>query len=101
MARYILHRLLILLPVLILVSVFCFSLLHLIPGDPIDFMFSDEDLDDAAKEALRQMIGLITQRTNLSKAQAYSLCSLTADLRVTQIVNGNKGIHAIIPKSVI
>ena len=64
-------------------------------------MAFDEDLDDAAKEALRQMIGLITQRTNLSKAQAYSLCSLTADLRVTQIVNGNKGIHAIIPKSVI
>jgi acetamidase/formamidase len=60
-----------------------------------------EDLDDAAKEALRQMILLITQRTNLSRAQAYSLCSLAADLRVTQIVNGNKGIHAIIPKSVI
>jgi acetamidase/formamidase len=47
------------------------------------------------------MILLITQRTNLSRAQAYSLCSLAADLRVTQIVNGNKGIHAIIPKSVI
>ena len=64
-------------------------------------MAFDEDLDDAAKEALRQMIFLITQRTNLSRAQAYSLCSLAADLRVTQIVNGNKGIHAIIPKSVI
>ena len=64
-------------------------------------MAFDEDLDNAAKEALRQMILLITQRTNLSRAQAYSLCSLAADLRVTQIVNGNKGIHAIIPKSVI
>ena len=64
-------------------------------------MAFDEDLDDAAKEAFRQMIFLITQRTNLSRAQAYSLCSLAADLRVTQIVNGNKGIHAIIPKSVI
>jgi acetamidase/formamidase len=64
-------------------------------------MAFDEDLDDAAKEALRQMISLITQRTNLSRAQAYSLCSLAADLRVTQIVNGNKGIHAILPKSVI
>ncbi|MBT5047343.1 MAG: ABC transporter permease [Rhodospirillaceae bacterium] len=47
MQRYILHRILVLIPVLILVSIFCFSLLHLIPGDPIDFMFSDEDLDDA------------------------------------------------------
>tara|TARA_B100001123_G_C15190973_1_gene979364 strand:- start:225 stop:1175 length:951 start_codon:yes stop_codon:yes gene_type:complete len=52
MARYILHRLLILMPVLILVSMFCFSLLHLIPGDPIDFMFSDEDLDDAETRAM-------------------------------------------------
>ena len=39
-------------PVLILVSMFCFSLLHLIPGDPIDFMFSDEDLDDAETRAM-------------------------------------------------
>ena len=59
MARYILHRLLILLPVLILVSVFCFSLLHLIPGDPIDFMFSDEDLDDAeTRQMLEKALGL-------------------------------------------
>ena len=61
----------------------------------------DEDLDDAAKEALRQMIILITQRTNLSKSQAYSLCSLAADLRVTQIVNGNKGVHVMLPKTVL
>ena len=64
-------------------------------------MAFDEDLDDAAKEALRQMITLITQRTNLSKSQAYSLCSLAADLRVTQIVNGNKGIHVMLPKVVL
>ena len=47
------------------------------------------------------MITLITQRTNLSKSQAYSLCSLAADLRVTQIVNGNKGIHVMLPKVVL
>jgi len=64
-------------------------------------MAFDEDLDDAAKEALRQMIGLITARTNLNRAQAYSLCSLAADLRVTQIVNGNKGVHVVLPKSAL
>ena len=64
-------------------------------------MAFDEDLDDAAKEALRQMIILITQRTNLSKSQAYSLSSLAADLRVTQIVNGNKGVHVMLPKTVL
>ena len=69
--------------------------------DAIISMAFDEDLDDAAKEALRQMLDIITDRTNLSKSQAYSLCSLAADLRVTQIVNGNKGIHVILPKSVL
>jgi acetamidase/formamidase len=64
-------------------------------------MAFDEDLDDAAKEALRQMIALIVARTNLNRAQAYALCSLAADLRVTQIVNGNKGIHVILPKSAL
>ena len=63
-------------------------------------MAFDEDLDDAAKEALRQMIRLICERSNLSREQAYTLCSLACDLRVTQIVNGNKGIHAMLPKTV-
>ena len=64
-------------------------------------MAFDEDLDDAAKEALRQMIALIVSRTNLNRAQAYALCSLAADLRVTQIVNGNKGVHVVLPKSAL
>ena len=51
MRQYIIRRLLTLIPVLILVSIFCFSLLHLIPGDPIDFMFSDDDLDDELVDA--------------------------------------------------
>jgi acetamidase/formamidase len=28
------------------------------------------------------------------------LCSLAADLRVTQVVDGTKGIHAMIAKSI-
>ena len=47
------------------------------------------------------MIRLITQKTNLSKTQAYSLCSLAADLRVTQMVNGNKGVHVMLPKTAL
>ncbi|MBH69034.1 MAG: amidase [Rhodospirillaceae bacterium] len=70
------------------------------PSHYISMAF-DEDLDDAAKEALRQMIRLITQKTNLSKTQAYSLCSLAADLRVTQMVNGNKGVHVMLPKTAL
>ncbi len=44
----------------------------------------DHDLDDAAKEALRDMIRLISAKTGLSAADAYMLCSLQADLHVTR-----------------
>ncbi len=57
----------------------------------------DEDLDDAAKQALRAMISLIRQRTNLSAEDAYTLCSVAGDLIVTQMVDGNKGIHVMLP----
>ena len=61
----------------------------------------DPDLDICAKNALREMIGLITERTRLSREEAYMLCSLAADLRVTQTVNGNKGIHCMLPKTLV
>ena len=61
----------------------------------------DQDLDDAAKEALRDMIRLISTKTGLSAADAYMLCSLQADLHVTQTVDGNKGIHCMIEKKLI
>jgi acetamidase/formamidase len=58
----------------------------------------DEDLDDAAKTALRQMITLIGERMGLGREDAYMFCSLAVDMRVTQLVDGNKGIHAMLPK---
>jgi acetamidase/formamidase len=61
----------------------------------------DPDLDDAAKHALRDMIKLIGELTDLSATRAYTLCSLACDLRVTQLVDGNKGIHAMLPRSAL
>jgi acetamidase/formamidase len=58
----------------------------------------DEDLDDAAKTALRRMIALIGERMGLGAEDAYMFCSLAVDMRVTQLVDGNKGIHAMLPK---
>jgi len=55
--------------------------------------------DDAAKQAVREMVKHICDRTNLSRNQAYMLCSLAGNLRVTQLVDGNKGIHMLLPKS--
>ena len=61
-------------------------------------MAFDPDLDDAVVIALRDMIKLICARTGLSREDAYTLCSLAADLRVTQVVNGSKGIHCMLEK---
>lgn len=61
-------------------------------------MAFDPDLDDCAVIALRQMIDLVCARTRLDRYQAYALLSLAADLRVTQVVNGNKGIHVMLDK---
>lgn len=61
----------------------------------------NEDLDQAARQALREMITLICERTNLDRPEAYALCSLAADFRVTQLVDGNKGIHGMLPKTAL
>ncbi len=61
----------------------------------------NEDLDDAAKEAVLEMVDRICERTSLTRNQAYMLCSVAADVRVTQLVDGNKGIHVMLPKTVL
>ena len=53
------------------------------------------------KKALREMIGLITSRTNLSAADAYQFCSLAVDFHVTQTVNGEKGVHGLLKKGLL
>ncbi|WP_296997007.1 MULTISPECIES: acetamidase/formamidase family protein [unclassified Thalassospira] len=56
------------------------------------------DLDEAARQAVREMVRLVTERSELNRNQAYMLCSLVADLHVTQLVDIVKGIHMIMPK---
>jgi acetamidase/formamidase len=64
-------------------------------------MAMHEDLDRCAENALRDMIVLITERTGISREDAYMLCSLAGDLRITQTVNGNKGVHMMLDKSLL
>jgi acetamidase/formamidase len=59
------------------------------------------DLDEALKRALREMIAFITARANISAVQAYKLCSLAVDFHVTQSVNGEKGVHGMLAKSLV
>ena len=60
-----------------------------------------EDLDRCVEMALRDMIVWIVERTGLSREDAYMLCSLAGDLRVTQTVNGNKGVHMMMESALL
>jgi acetamidase/formamidase len=59
-----------------------------------------KDLNEAVKIALRDAIGFISKTKGVTPEDAYAICSLAVDLRVTQIVDVNKGIHAMIPKAI-
>jgi acetamidase/formamidase len=61
-------------------------------------MAFDEDLNEAMRAALRALIAMIVDRTGLTRDEAYRLCSLAADLRITQVVNVKKGVHAMLPR---
>ena len=59
-----------------------------------------EDLDEAVKIATREMLDWIVEMKGLPRDEAYLLASAAMDLRVTQVVDGTKGIHAVIAKSI-
>ena len=57
MARYVLRRLLLMLPVALLVAVIVFALIRLTPGDPV-LVYAGEEKDPVALDALRHEYGL-------------------------------------------
>lgn len=64
-------------------------------------MGMNPDLDRCAEMALRNMIVLLKHRAGLSPEDAYMLCSLAGDLRITQTVNGCKGVHMMMAKTLL
>lgn len=55
------------------------------------------DLNEAAYLALEGMLDLLAELHGLERIQALALASLAVDLRVTQIVNEVRGVHAVLP----
>jgi acetamidase/formamidase len=58
------------------------------------------DLTEALKMAVREAIDFLVTEKHLSREDAYMLCSVGVDFNVTQAVDGTKGVHAMIPKSI-
>ena len=60
-----------------------------------------EDLDAAEELALLDMLTWMGAKTGLGVAELYRTASLVGDMHVTQVVNGRKGVHLMMPKSVV
>jgi len=60
-----------------------------------------QDLQEATYLAIDGILDLMTEQYVVDRGDAFALASLVVDLRVTQIVNGVKGVHAVLPHDAI
>jgi acetamidase/formamidase len=60
----------------------------------------DRDLRQATKLAAREAIAFLTTEKHLSPDEAYMLASVAVDFHITQVVDGTKGVHGLIPKAI-
>jgi len=63
-------------------------------------MGCDRDLNAATHIAVREMIAYLMEEKKMSQADAYMLCSVAVDVNITQLVDGNVGVHCLLPKSI-
>ena len=59
------------------------------------------DLDECVRVAVRTMIDDLTTFCHMEWKDAYRLCSLVGDVRITQVVNKQKGVHFTLPIEVV
>ena len=59
-----------------------------------------EDLNEATRLAIREMIEFLVNEKHLSRDDAYMLTSVAGDVDITQLVDGNKGVHVMLPKKI-
>lgn len=61
-------------------------------------MGTDTSLVVATKVAVTEMVKLLQEKQGITQTQAYQVASMAADLRITQLVDGNVGVHMMIDK---
>ena len=61
----------------------------------------DPDLERATEIAIRETVEFLRERAGLSSGEAYSVVSMAVDLRITELVDGNVGVHAMVPKTLL
>jgi N-acyl-D-amino-acid deacylase len=61
----------------------------------------DPDLEAATEIAIRETVEFLMERTELTSGEAYSVVSMAVDLRITQLVDQNVGVHAMVSKALL
>lgn len=60
----------------------------------------DDDLSNATRKALRNMIDFLVAAKGMTLDDAYMLVSVAGDVEITELVDRNKGVHVVMPKAV-
>ena len=60
----------------------------------------DDDLSIATHKAVREMIDFLVSEKGMSRDDAYMLTSVAGDVDITEIVDRNKGVHVMMPKTI-
>jgi acetamidase/formamidase len=60
-----------------------------------------EDLNEATALALEAMLDLMSDQFDMQRKEALALASLGVEMRITQVVNGTRGVHALLPHGAI
>ncbi len=58
----------------------------------------DDDLSNATRKALRNMIDFLVSARGMTRDDAYMLVSVAGDVEITELVDRNKGVHVVVPK---
>src|SRR5229473_2828440 len=58
-----------------------------------------QELYEATRIAVREMIDFLVAEKHLSRDDAYMLTSVSGDVDITELVDGNKGVHVMMPKT--
>jgi acetamidase/formamidase len=61
----------------------------------------DPDLEKATEIAIREAVEFLQERAGLTRGEAYAVVSMAADLRITELVDGNKGVHVMVAKALL
>ncbi|HYL92818.1 MAG TPA: acetamidase/formamidase family protein, partial [Alphaproteobacteria bacterium] len=59
-----------------------------------------QELYEATRMAVREMIDFLVSEKHLGRDDAYMLTSVAGDVDITELVDGNKGVHVMLPKNI-